>query len=88
MFFSPDAGSSGSDQISHVHRHLLNRRAVKGFNVLQRPFVLCGHEVDGSSLSPESTTTSDSVQHCQAMHVAELQLTCGCSFRGLWVNRN
>lgn len=47
------------DQVSDVHRHLLNRRAVKGFDVLQGAFVLLRHEVDGSSLSTESTASSD-----------------------------
>lgn len=47
------------DEVSHVHRHLVNAGVVKLLNVVQRSLVLVGHEVDGDTLATESTAAAN-----------------------------
>jgi hypothetical protein len=50
-----------TDQISHVHGHLFNLRAVELLNVLQRAHVLGGQEVDGNTLAAKAAAATDPV---------------------------
>mmetsp|Transcript_51302 Transcript_51302/g.116916 ORF Transcript_51302/g.116916 Transcript_51302/m.116916 type:complete len:377 (+) Transcript_51302:70-1200(+) len=56
------ARAPGLDEVRDVHRHLLDLGMVVPLNLLHLPVFRVGHEVDGHSLSPESTTASDTVQ--------------------------
>lgn len=47
------------DQVSDIHWHLLDLSVVELFNVLQGSLVLLGNEVDGSSFTSESTTSTN-----------------------------
>lgn len=49
------------DEVSDVHGHLLDLSAVELLNLAHHSDVLGGDEVDGNTLSAETTTTTDSV---------------------------
>ena len=49
------------EQIGNIHGHLLNGGVVEGLNVHKRSLVLLSHEVDGSTLTSESTTATDTM---------------------------
>jgi len=49
------------DEISNVHGHLVNLRMVKLLNVFESTDVIGGEEVDGDTLAPETTTTTNAV---------------------------
>merc|ERR1719498_1967056 len=49
-------------QIGDVHRHLLDLRVVVALQVLERPHALRRHEVDGHTLTPETTAAPDAVE--------------------------
>jgi len=51
----------GLDEISNVHRHLLNLCAVELFNLSHHTDVISSDEVDGNTLTSETTTTTDAV---------------------------
>lgn len=51
------------DQIGHVQRHFVNLSLVILFDVLQIALVASGHEVDGRTLTTETTRTTDSVRN-------------------------
>ena len=42
------------DEVSHVHRHLLDLRVVELLDVAQVAHVTGGQEVDGHALAPEA----------------------------------
>ena len=46
---------------SHVHGHLLNLGAVELLDFAHHADVLGGDEVDGNTLTSETTTTTDAV---------------------------
>jgi hypothetical protein len=48
-------------KICHVHGHLVDLRRVVELDIPQNPHIVAGHEVDSDTLSPESATTTDSV---------------------------
>lgn len=52
--------SRGSDQIGHIHRHLLHGCIVKRLNVPQNPLVLLSDKVDSNSFSAKTATATDS----------------------------
>lgn len=49
------------DEISNVHGHLLDLGAVELLNLAHHTDVLSGDEVDGDTLTTETTTTADTV---------------------------
>ena len=49
------------DQVSHVHRHLVNGRVVKSFNVAKDPLVVLINKVDGHTFSAESASAPNPV---------------------------
>jgi hypothetical protein len=49
------------DQIGDVHWHLLNLGAVELLNLSHHTNIICCDEVDGNTLSSETSTTTDSV---------------------------
>jgi hypothetical protein len=49
------------DEVGNVHGHLLNLGAVELLNLTHHSDVLSGDEVDGDTLSAETTTTTNSV---------------------------
>lgn len=49
------------NQVGHVHGHLLNLGAVELLNLTHHTDVLSGDEVDGNTLTTETTTTADTV---------------------------
>lgn len=49
------------DEVGNVHGHLLNLGAVELLNLTHHADVLSGDEVDGDTLSAETTTTTNSV---------------------------
>jgi hypothetical protein len=49
------------DQVSHVHGHLLDLSAVELFDLAHHADIVSGDEVDGDTLSSETTTTTDAV---------------------------
>ena len=49
------------DEVSNVGRHFFNLCVVKGLNVTKVPHVTLGDEVDGDTLSPESTGSTDTM---------------------------
>lgn len=51
--------SSNLDEVSDVHRHLLNLSVVKGFNILQRSLIVGRNKIDGSSFPTKSTSTTN-----------------------------
>ena len=50
------------DHVSDVHWHFLNLGVVILFNVLHRPHIVVGHEVDRNTLTTKTTTASNPVQ--------------------------
>ncbi len=52
---------SSSDQFCHIHRHFVNLGRVILLDISQDLQVLILHEVDGHSLSSETTTTTNTV---------------------------
>lgn len=56
---SDDGGSL--DEVGNVHGHLLNLGAVELLNLTHHADILGGDEVDGNTLSAETTTTTDTV---------------------------
>lgn len=50
------------NQISHIHRHLLNSSIVKSLDVPKDPLVLLGNKVNRNSFSAETATTSNSIR--------------------------
>ena len=51
-----------SDQISNVHWHLDDLRVVELLNVLKHTRIISRHEVDGNTLTTETTTTTNPTQ--------------------------
>lgn len=49
------------EKIGDVHWHLFNSGVVELLNVLESSLVLLGDEVDGSTLTTESTTSTDTM---------------------------
>lgn len=49
------------NQVGDVHRHLLNLRAVELLNLAHHAHIIGGDEVDGDTLSAETTTTTNPV---------------------------
>jgi hypothetical protein len=49
------------DEVGHIHGHLLDLRAVKLLNLAHHAHILSGNEVDGNSLTTETTATTDAV---------------------------
>jgi hypothetical protein len=49
------------DEVGNVHRHLLNLSTVEGFDFTEHAHILGGDEVDGNTLSAETTSTTNSV---------------------------
>ena len=58
FFFSPP---HLRQQVGNVAGHLLNLRVVEALNVVHVTHVRLGNKVDGNSLSPETTATSNAV---------------------------
>lgn len=52
-------GRPVSDEVGHVHRHLLDLGVVEGLDVLQRTTVVHRHEVDGDALATEPTAATN-----------------------------
>lgn len=46
-----------SDQVSHIHGHLLHGGVVESLNVPERALVILSHHVDGDTLSAKTSTT-------------------------------
>lgn len=51
-----------SDQVGHIHGHLLHSCVVEGLNVPERALVILSHHVDSDTLSAETATTSNPKQ--------------------------
>lgn len=49
-----------SNEVCHIHGHLLHRSIVKCLNVAQNPLVLFGDKVNGDSLSAKAATAANS----------------------------
>merc|ERR1712087_881019 len=56
-----DNSSIYLNQVSNVHGHLVNLCIVKLLDILQRSLVFVSHEVDGHTLTAESSTPTDPV---------------------------
>lgn len=56
-----DFWRSGLDKIGNVHGHLLDLGAVELLNLTHHADIIGGDEVDGNTLSAETTTTTDTV---------------------------
>lgn len=54
--------SQGSNQVGHIHRHLLHGCIVKRLNVTKNPLVLLSHKVDSNSFSAKTATATNSVE--------------------------
>lgn len=52
--------TSGSNQIRHIHGHLLHCCIVKGLDVAKNPLVLFSDKVDSNSFSAKTATTANS----------------------------
>ena len=48
------------DQVSHVHRHLVDASVVEFLDIVQCTFVVVRDEIDGNAFTTKSATTSDS----------------------------
>lgn len=46
-----------SDQVGHIHGHLLHSGVVEGLNVPERALVILSHHVDSNTLSAKTATT-------------------------------
>lgn len=60
VFFEKKEKSQGSNQVSHIHRHLLHSCIVKRLNVPKNPLVLLSDKVDSNSFSAKTATTTNS----------------------------
>jgi len=49
------------DEVGNVHWHLLDLSAVELLDLAHHADIICGDEVDGNTLTSETTTTTDSV---------------------------
>jgi len=49
------------DQVSHVHRHLINTSVVEFLNVIQSALVINCDKVDGHTFTTKTATTTNSV---------------------------
>lgn len=49
------------NQVGHIHRHLLDLGAVELLNLTHHAHIVGGNEVDGNTLTTETTTTTDTV---------------------------
>lgn len=63
--------SRGSNQVSHIHRHLLHSCIVKRLDVPKNPFVFLSDEVDSNSFSAKSATTTNSGQELKALRLIQ-----------------
>lgn len=61
MYQIKDVCSNPLDEIGDVHWHLFDLSAVKLLDFSHHTDILCGDEVDGNTLSSETTSTTDSV---------------------------
>lgn len=52
--------SQGSNQVGHIHRHLLHSCIVKRLDVPKNPLVLLSDKVDSNSFSSKTATTANS----------------------------
>lgn len=70
--------SQGSNQISHIHRHLLHSCIVKRLNVPKNPLVLLSDKVDSNSFSAKTATTTNSGQNNRGtvLDTHEILKTC------------
>jgi len=48
------------NEVGDIHGHLVNAGIVELFNVVEGPFVLLRHKVDGDSFTTKSTATANS----------------------------
>ena len=62
------AGNTGgcSEQVSHVHGHLLDLSVVELLNLTHGTDVVRSHKVDGNTLATEATSSTDSATHHRA----------------------
>lgn len=54
-----------SNEIGHVHGHLINLSVVELLNILQHALVFTSYEVDGYSFAAKSATTTNPVSKCR-----------------------
>lgn len=54
-------GSTGLDEVSDVHGHLVDAGVVELLNVVQCALVFVSHEVDGNALTAKPTASADPV---------------------------
>jgi len=52
--------TNGSNQVGHIHGHLLHGRVVERLDVTKGPRVIPGDEVDRNSFPAETTATTNS----------------------------
>src|SRR3954451_18841975 len=57
----PSRGLRSLDEVSNVHGHLLDLGAVELLDLTEHANIVGGDEVDGNTLTTETTTTTDTV---------------------------
>ena len=56
---NPVGGPAELDEVSDVHRHLVDARVVELLNVVKCALVFVSHEVDSNALTAKPTATAD-----------------------------
>lgn len=63
--------SQGSNQVSHIHRHLLHSCIVKRLDVPKNPLVFLSDEVDSNSFSSKTAATTNSREETKTLDSQE-----------------
>lgn len=74
--------SQSSNQVSHIHWHLLHGCIVKRLNVAKNPLVLLGDEVDSNAFSAKTTTTTNSGDEDGRVKAKKRTSGCICAAPG------
>lgn len=74
--------SQGSNQVSHIHWHLLHGCIVKRLNVAENPLVLLGDKVDSNAFSAKTATTTNSEDKSGCVKAERRTSGCICAAPG------
>ena len=69
-----------SNEVGHIHRHLVHLRVVELLNVLQHALVVTSDEIDGNSFAAEPATTPNPAKNKQGLS-EKLQIRATQEFR-------